>query len=130
MQGQSSYWRENSRAPLCIPSLLSNLILPKLGLHMDTLLMEHQMQLKACCYAKKCVGHIANADSIAITPISTVGNSVPDLSWIYIHLAIPLVECLTWKANCIAFSRLCRDAHLACQLLPAALPTCFITPSL
>jgi len=42
MQVQSSHWRQNSGAPLCIPPLLSDLILAKLGLHMDVLLMEHR----------------------------------------------------------------------------------------
>lgn len=40
MQVQSSHCRGNSGAPLRIPPLLSDLILPKLGLHMDMLLME------------------------------------------------------------------------------------------
>lgn len=39
----------------------------------------------------------------AITLIGTTGISVPDLSWIYTHLAILLLECLTWKGNCNAF---------------------------
>lgn len=127
--GQSSYWRESSGASLCIPSLLSDLTLPKIGLYMDMLLMEQCAVKSLVLRQEVCMARSTLLmESRAIPPIGTAGNSVPDLSCA--HLAIPGLECLTQKANRNEFSGHCRHAHLpaSCFLLlcqPASLlPPC------
>lgn len=63
---------------------------------------------------------------VACVPHCNSGNSMPDLSSFYTQLAVPLLECLMWKAQCNAFCRLCRDVHLParCFLLFCPLLQC------
>lgn len=88
------------------------------------LLVEHHAVKNLVLLQAACMPHCNSEQAAA--PIGMTGNSMPDLSSFYTCLAIPLLECLMWKAQCNAFCKLCRDAHLpaSCFLLFSPLLQC------